>query len=307
MYVFCVGMYRSCSTWQYDVAAHMLERHRGCRRLGYLTGLEFDRLDRREPPGADWPILKSHEVSLAIARKLRRGKGRALYAHRDLRDVVYSMLHKRGWTFDRFLAAGNLHQILANDRFWRSRPGVMTQSYDDLIRDPEAGVRQIAAFLEIGLAEGEAAAIAAEYSREANKARTERFRDQLVAQGIDPTDPANRLACDPHSLLHWDHVRGPSAPTWRQLATPRERLILARLCGDWLIANGYERDDSWAREGSREPIAGRWRLHAGVSLALGRARFHGGLQQLSFRYPRTSATVKRCLGMAPPASAGGGE
>ena len=28
MDVLCVGMYRACSTWQYEVTAHLTERHR---------------------------------------------------------------------------------------------------------------------------------------------------------------------------------------------------------------------------------------------------------------------------------------
>src|SRR5437764_423757 len=38
MHVFCVGMYRSGSTWQYDVVSHLLEKHRGGRRLGFVAG-----------------------------------------------------------------------------------------------------------------------------------------------------------------------------------------------------------------------------------------------------------------------------
>ena len=41
MDVLCVGMYRSGSTWQYDVVSRLLERHRGGRRLGFVTGAEY--------------------------------------------------------------------------------------------------------------------------------------------------------------------------------------------------------------------------------------------------------------------------
>src|SRR5262249_19694874 len=34
--VICAGMYRACSTWQYEVAAHLVEHHRRGNRLGYL-------------------------------------------------------------------------------------------------------------------------------------------------------------------------------------------------------------------------------------------------------------------------------
>ena len=46
--VMCAGMYRACSTWQYEVVAHLLERRCDGRRLGYLTGEQYARLVRSE-------------------------------------------------------------------------------------------------------------------------------------------------------------------------------------------------------------------------------------------------------------------
>ena len=42
--VFCAGMYRACSTWQYEVAAHLLEEHHDGQRLGYLASGEYTAL-----------------------------------------------------------------------------------------------------------------------------------------------------------------------------------------------------------------------------------------------------------------------
>src|SRR5690348_3683124 len=102
MDVLCCGMYRSCSTWQYDVVAHLLERHRGGRRLGYLTGDHYAALAAREP-GGGWRVLKSHEEHPAFARALAEGRALAVYAFRDVRDVVFSMLHKRRVGFRAFV------------------------------------------------------------------------------------------------------------------------------------------------------------------------------------------------------------
>ena len=45
MYVICAGMYRACSTWQYEVIAHLIESHWNGIRLGYLTGRRFAAFD----------------------------------------------------------------------------------------------------------------------------------------------------------------------------------------------------------------------------------------------------------------------
>ena len=67
--VICGGMYRACSTWQYEVAAHLVEEHRGGRRLGYLLSGEYTALVPGHPkhckaaarnrPG--WRVIKAHE------------------------------------------------------------------------------------------------------------------------------------------------------------------------------------------------------------------------------------------------------
>ena len=50
--VICGGMYRACSTWQYEVVGHLIERHLRGERLGYLTGeayaARFAPFSRRE-------------------------------------------------------------------------------------------------------------------------------------------------------------------------------------------------------------------------------------------------------------------
>jgi len=47
-------------------------------------------------------------------------------------------------------------------------------------------------------------------------------------------------------LLHWNHIREGRVGAWQAQATPRQRLVLALLCGAWLKARGYEANDGWA-------------------------------------------------------------
>src|SRR5262249_16846359 len=98
MDAFCVGRYRSCSTWQYAVTSHLLERHRGGQRLGYLSGEEFDRQEQGPTPA--WRVLKSHEGHPVFAAALAAGRARSVYAYRDLRDVAFSLAHKFSTSFE---------------------------------------------------------------------------------------------------------------------------------------------------------------------------------------------------------------
>src|SRR5436309_12426035 len=106
MLVLCVGMYRACSTWQYGVASRILERHRAGHRLGFIEGIYFD--GKVEPDRGDgaWRILKAHDAHDRFADELAEGRALGIYSYRDLRDVVFSYMHKTGSSFEELLALG---------------------------------------------------------------------------------------------------------------------------------------------------------------------------------------------------------
>ena len=158
---------------------------------------------------------------------MAEGRALAVYAFRDVRDVVFSLMHKRGLTFEQLLRQGMIHQVLANDRFWMRQPNVLVQRYEEILSDPVGGVRTLADHLKIDLEDGEAEHIANEYSLESNKARTEALRRRLEQVGVDLNEAANAQICDSTTLLHWNHVRSGGSGSWYAEATPRQRLILA--------------------------------------------------------------------------------
>src|SRR2546430_1713643 len=111
MDVFCIGMYRAGSTWQYEVAAELLSHHRDAARLGFVVGVDY-----RPSSAGGWRVLKGHDRHENFAEALRAGGALALYCWRDLRDVCFSLMHKLATDFD--TAAGDwLHRCLDNDRF----------------------------------------------------------------------------------------------------------------------------------------------------------------------------------------------
>lgn len=305
MDVLCVGMYRSCSTWQYEVAAHLVEKHRSGLRLGYLTGPQYEARTREEvDDAACCRVLKSHEGHWRFAQALAKGKAVALYSFRDVREVIYSMLHKRGVSFAEFLDQGMIHQLLANDRHWSAQPGVLTQRYEDLVTDPMRGVEEIARHLGVSLAEGEAACVAEAYSPQANRKRIALLGRKLENDGVDLADPSNAQLYDSTTLLHWNHMRAEHAPSWRDLAGRFEREALDRLCSAWLIERGYEPDRSWASHStSRGPQATRpvERLQVKARtegrLALGWLACQ--LRCATLRHPQTVSAVKSLFPLAP--------
>jgi hypothetical protein len=299
MYVICAGMYRACSTWQYEVIAHLLETHWNGFRLGYLTGEKFAAFDDvwADKPGCC--VLKSHEENPRFTATIAEGRAIAVYSYRDIRDVVFSLMHKRRVTFETLLRQGMIHQILVNDRYWRSRPDVLCQRYETLVADPVAGVDQLAAHLGLALSPGESAEIAREYSFQANRQRMLKMGQRLKAEGINLDDPANVQYYDCRTLLHWNHLREGRVGNWRDLASPRQRAILARLCNPWLAERGYETDTRVAPvgEGRVGPML-RATSRVREGLELGGGRLACLLRCASLRHPKTARFIKLLLGIS---------
>jgi Sulfotransferase domain len=243
-YIFCAGMYRACSTWQYDVVCHLVEKRSNGIRLGFLEGEGFRKVWGGNPLSLVG-VLKTHDAHDAFAEALALNRATAVYAHRDPRDVVFSWMHKSGLGFDEVVKRGFLKLLLDNDEFWRSRPRVLCQQYERLVGDPVSGILELGAHLGLSLDWGEAEEVAAENSWSANRERTEELKRKALAAGLDLEDRSHTFMHDPVTLLHWNHLRGQRPKSWRELADRAEREVLAAHFGDWLVQNGYEDDTAW--------------------------------------------------------------
>lgn len=291
MDLFCCGMYRSCSTWQYEVALEVLAhaQNRKVQPLGYLTGPEYARIEKARRFDGLVRVFKGHEGHPAYTRAMFRGKAYGLYAHRDIRDVLFSLMHKRNQSFQEIVRTGMIHQILVNDRFWRSHPQVLVQRYDDIMTRPATAILEIAEFLHIDLPQSTADIIAENYSKEANLQRTAMLRGMLAEKGTDLSDGDNAQLYDPATLLHWNHIR-PRPESWQNQARADQRMLMQRMLGDWLAENDYPADDFNDLK-TESLMAKSWR----IDTAQGLLRCHS--RELSARYDRFARPIKRLLGL----------
>ena len=285
------------------MVAHLIEKHYGGERLGYLTSDEYMRtkaLDQSNPQPihADqlqWRVFKSHDADPVFATAVHTGRARVVYAYRDVRDVIFSLMHKRGLTFEQLLRQGMIHQVFANDRFWMAQPDSLVQRYDDLIARPASGVLFLARFLGIPLEQTEATEIAEMYSQEANRARTQALRERLQQSGVDLESAANAQICDPKTLLHWNHLRPGGGGSWVTKASTRHHVVLDRLCRNWLRSRQYPVEMRESAEIKGSAVSIRDRVSIEIDMLIGRMNFV--VQSLSRRFPCAARTVKNVVGM----------
>jgi hypothetical protein len=251
MYVFCAGMYRSGSTWQYNVVSHLVEMFGAGRRIGFYDNAKsFLEYAAQNPSRHQLQVLKSHDHDPQFGKALSEGRALGVYIYRDLRDVAFSLAHKCRITFDQVIDEWRfLDQAIQSDEFWRSQPRVLCQRYEEVFHDPSAAILELAKHLGLSLSTELAEALACEYSFEANLARTRAIAERCEAKGIDLHNPQNPLHHDQHTLLNWNHMRQGRPGAWRDEATPEQALALLAACGDWLVRRGYEPDCRWAWAG----------------------------------------------------------
>src|SRR5262249_53054940 len=143
-----------------------------------------------------------------------------------------------------------------------------------------------------------------EYSLAANKARTEAFRRQLEQVGVDLDAASNSLICDSSTLLHWNHVRDGRSGSWYAESTPRQRIILQRLCGPWLKSRGYPPSPEGAGRAATAASPIGLGERARIELEILRGRLSCRARAASQRFPRLAARARRALGIAEPSQVG---
>lgn len=240
MDVICAGMLRSGSTWQYLIAAHLIEKYKSGIRGGATTPTRYT------GPSQTWRVVKTHDDSAQFEACLAAGQACALYSYRDLRDVAYSLTHKFSTTFEDIAEERRLlEKCMATNAFWTAQPYTLIQRYEEIFQDPARAIEQIAEHLDIRLAPGEAATIAEEYSLEANRKRTRELKEHFEQRGMDLSNTRNTCRHDQETLLHWNHIRKGGQGDWLEQITPRELAYFAATCTEWLIQWGYETDADW--------------------------------------------------------------
>jgi hypothetical protein len=263
-------MLRAGSSLQFNLVAALLENMGLGIRHG--EGHDTDAEWFSHPALAFWAQDPKtyHVVKKVIYNqeldKVQDGQVWICYIYRDIRDVAASAKERWGVHGDRW--EGLLQQLDDALRVYNTlhdMPGVLSQRYEDVMRDTRCAVREMAQFLGISPSQEIIEAVVRQCSIESmlptSSSRVQNFRRVMrnvlgrTAQGVKRVLPPplngrwglRKLLLtlfpkrDPRTLIGPGHIsstRG-AIGTWRHKLNQAEQEIIAARYKTWLARTGY--------------------------------------------------------------------
>jgi Sulfotransferase domain len=217
--IVCAGIYRSGSTWSFNVVRRLLELTPPGRSVGYdyAEPSELDNFVWRSLNG-EHHVVKCHAGSGGFMDAVRAGFVHGVvFSLRDPMAALASCVEQfcnrepfsRDWTFER--ALDHIEEGLRFGDQLVGQPGV---AFIDLHRDGEAAsLERIVKFMGLELAPAELDNVREEFSFAEMRERSAQIAEQ-------PADALLRGINDPATLMHANHVEKGAARDWRSELSP---------------------------------------------------------------------------------------
>lgn len=237
-FVFCAGMARAGSTWQYQAAGNLVENARVGRRLGGIDKYRrsaFGELRASLEDEQGFLVLKSHNVHPAMAGEVTHGGAVVFTSHRDIRDAAASWMRMRNAPFSRLWRRIWPFRWTTEFDEWAAFPSAVVMRYDEILTDPASQLARLAGALELQPTAEEMSSILDDLSLTRQRDRSERLIEERERQG-------RRTTRDPVTMLHDNHVGTGELGVYRSMLRPSQIAAIEEVCGDWMQRWGYVPD-----------------------------------------------------------------
>jgi len=223
-------MMRSGSTVQYQITKDIVETSGKGYGLGWVEVHDFAEVYASHLDEEQRLVVKTHAFTPKIGELIASGEGRAIYVHRDIRDVTVSLMHKRKKSFWYILLATPfIEMVLENHKNWTSQPGILISKYEEMVSDLKQEVLRIARYLEIPLKETEAEQIASKYTLERQIAKVKQ---------LETSERQSGKMVDSELLFHRNHIHSGQVGQWVTSLTTFQVHLLETLARDTFGASG---------------------------------------------------------------------
>jgi hypothetical protein len=236
----CNGMYRSGSTWSFNVCRALYQVLGGDQnrsQSGYMNREPLEQLILTKLPAITFPlVVKSHDVGSAAITALRGGHARAVCTFRDPRDAVASDMKFMNHPFE--TAVKRISASLESLHLLQSIPHVLLVSYERMMTDPHLQIRRIADHLGVKADESTVRQIDAKTNLENSQRVCETLKTRHSRDVYQ--SPLSNHRIDPSTHLHDNHINGGTIGRWKDELSIDRAIHLTELLAPWLLKLGYE-------------------------------------------------------------------
>lgn len=228
MIVICCGMMRSASTLQYQIGVELGQRLASVDPLGYVLPERFSDAISNSRNGASFVVMKSHAFLEESRELLEHNNALGIYAYRDIRDVIVSLMRMRGLPFNK-LGSGILYSLLDQYVVWTSQPNVLVSQYENIVNDTAAEVLRIANHMRLSCTQDLADEIAQKFSLEHQRRRQYRLEDDQEFNN------------ERDALLHANHIHSGKSAQWMTELSTEEVGLIEHVFSEWFDQVGYQK------------------------------------------------------------------
>ena len=236
--VICGGMYRSGSTWSFNVCRELVQLHG--RRSGqpvascFFNLLELDYFLNARAASLPGPVvIKAHLLGEVTWQAIDAGRARAVVTIRDPRDCVASDMKFMSLDFEK--STERMVESLKNFPPSHHSPHAFFVAYEQMMADRLGMIGRIAAHLGIEVNEQEILETDGRTNMDASK-KICRSLHEGPAKEIDP-DTGHPI--DSATQLHATHIDSGKVGRWKEELSVEQVKIQNRTFEKWMSLLGY--------------------------------------------------------------------
>ena len=176
-------------------------------------------------------IRKTHEFSILLIKRIKRGNTIGFFSHRDIRDIVASLI-QMGWITDlnEFIASGKLHRIVHTSLLFAKTKNMIVIRYEDLISNKEEVINRMLKILKIPLDTESVSSIVKATSLQETILQVKKGK---ISESIGDKH------FDPKTCLHKNHIHNGLTGKWVKYLKPEQVKIINDIARDYLEYFGY--------------------------------------------------------------------
>lgn len=217
------GMARSGSTLLFNIIKKMLQFHYKKVDPYFINDSEFGHLLENE---ISMFVKKNHRYTYSLHRRLKKNLSYGFFTHRDIRDVVVSLMQKgRIPDFNKWVSDGRLRKIVNDSLSYAKTGKVMMIEYENLINNKLDVINNIAKKLKLNLTEEEMLQIVKDTDMESMKKHLELKENSEI---------------DLNNHLHKNHISDGKVGKWKDILTSEQVQIINNLTQDFLKYFNYK-------------------------------------------------------------------